>query len=264
MANWCRNFLTIEGKEKEVEEVVEFIKNDNGNKDEQIFDFNTILPSPKIFNEQDERLKDFWQSHGFDFDNKEDIMIRGWKYCQDNNLIPPESGFNSGGREWRNDNWGTRWNAYDVVLDLTKPGIVEYDFITTWTPPEPVVVALGNRFPNLFFRLYYRDLYFSWHGELVMKNGEVFNGYCEAISDEVFEDLNEPGRGYVIATPADESTINPIQKIAIDSLLDLRGYNYDQLSTGALGEVRDIDTLTNDEATKVIEYGNDLYRKDQS
>lgn len=62
----------------------------------------------------------------------------------------------------------------------------------------------------------------------------------------------------------DETTINkmnPIQGISIEALVSMRGYKYDQLSIGALGEVRDIDTLTHDEANKIIVYGNDLYRK---
>lgn len=58
--------------------------------------------------------------------------------------------------------------------------------------------------------------------------------------------------------------INPIQRIAIQALGDIRGYKYDQLSIGVLGEVQDINTLTQDEATKIIEYGNNLDRKDQN
>jgi hypothetical protein len=69
---------------------------------------------------------------------------------------------------------------------------------------------------------------------------------------------------YSLYTVIESKRASTIQKIAIESLEDIRGYKYDQLSISALGEVLDIDALTQDEADKIIEYGNNLDRKNQN
>jgi hypothetical protein len=69
---------------------------------------------------------------------------------------------------------------------------------------------------------------------------------------------------YSLYTVIESKRASTIQKIAIESLEDIRGYKYDQLSISALGEVLDINTLTQDEADKIIEYGNNLDRKNQN
>ena len=68
---------------------------------------------------------------------------------------------------------------------------------------------------------------------------------------------------YSLYTVIESKRASTIQKIAIDALQYV-GYKYDQLSIGALGEVRHIDTLTQYEASKIIEYGNNLDRKNQN
>ena len=48
----------------------------------------------------------------------------------------------SGGRnwyDWSRQNWGTKWNAYDVVVTA---GEVAFD--TAWSCPEPIVRALAK------------------------------------------------------------------------------------------------------------------------
>lgn len=269
MANWCFNNLKIEGTEKEIEEFVKFIKDENGDEHEQIFSFNATSPYPKIFREQDKRLKDFWQRHGFDFNGKRESRRYpegGWKYCRDNNLVPPRDGFDIGGCDWCWENWGTKVNAFDIDLDLTEPGIAVYNFITKWSPPIPVVFALGERFPDLTFHLqYYINLYDL--GVFVMKSGKVFESYWDNCPYKPIKELFESGLSNVISTTANETTdnrISDVQKIAIQSLEDMRGYKFDQLSMGVFGEVKDIDTLTKDEADKIIKYGNHLYKKSQN
>ncbi len=56
-------------------------------------------------------------------------------------------------------------------------------------------------------------------------------------------------------------SISNIQKIAIQSFHEMRGYKYEDLAQAALGKVPDVDTLTHDEAISVIQHGNDLYKK---
>jgi len=65
-----------------------------------------------------------------------------------------------------------------------------------------------------------------------------------------------------VETPSVDN-ISDVQKIAIQSLYDMRGYKYEDLAQKILGSVPDVNTLTHDQAVAVIQYGNDLYKKDK-
>jgi len=71
--------------------------------------------------------------------------------------------------------------------------------------------------------------------------------------------------GHVSATTETPSSdmISDVQKIAIQSMYDMRGYKYEDLAQSVLGSVIDVNTLTHDQAVSVIQYGNDLYKKDK-
>lgn len=58
--------------------------------------------------------------------------------------------------------------------------------------------------------------------------------------------------------------ISDVQKIAIQSLYDMRGYKYEDLATSVLGNAPDINTLTHEQAVGVIQYGNELYKKSKT
>jgi len=75
----------------------------------------------------------------------------------------------------------------------------------------------------------------------------------------IISDISEPNSGLEMTENFDG--ISDVQKIAIQSFYDMRGFKYEDLATGALDRVPDINTLTHDEAVSVIQYGNDLYKK---
>jgi hypothetical protein len=60
---------------------------------------------------------------------------------------------------------------------------------------------------------------------------------------------------------ADDAGISDVQLLAIDSLVETKGFKYEDLATHVLGEIRDVNSLTHDEAIAVIQYGNKLYRE---
>jgi len=64
-------------------------------------------------------------------------------------------------------------------------------------------------------------------------------------------------------TPSVDS-VSDVQKIAIQSLYDMRGYKFADLAQEVLGNVPDINTLTHDQAVAVIQHGNDLYKKSKT
>lgn len=47
---------------------------------------------------------------------------------------------------WCNAHWGTKWNAYDCTHNDTAH---EFEFLTAWCPPEPVIEKISERFPDI-------------------------------------------------------------------------------------------------------------------
>ena len=69
---------------------------------------------------------------------------------------------------WCMEHWGTKWNATDsqVCTDHSDPEHkylqitdqeAQFWFQTAWSPPVPVIVALGKLFPDLTFELGYGE-----------------------------------------------------------------------------------------------------------
>lgn len=56
--------------------------------------------------------------------------------------------------EWHNENWGTKWNAYDGYVKTGKSWI-RFVFSTAWAMPEPVIEQL--RVFGFDFELKYAD-----------------------------------------------------------------------------------------------------------
>lgn len=67
---------------------------------------------------------------------------------------------------WSIANWGTKWNAGDVVQDhIGERGFIIY-FSTAWSPPIPVIEALIDRFPDADIRLSYMESGVGFAGEV--------------------------------------------------------------------------------------------------
>lgn len=50
---------------------------------------------------------------------------------------------------WALANWGTKWNAYDCVLNYETEKYLEFCFNTAWSFPEPIFNKLAQLFPLL-------------------------------------------------------------------------------------------------------------------
>lgn len=160
MPNYCKNELFIEGQEKDIEE---FLVSD--------FDFNKFLPYPEHYHQMDKEYFDIRISQ--DLEN----YISKWGTDKD--------GFNSGGYDWRVENWGTKWNVNkkDVKIEETDFGI-KISFDTAWTPPSPVIVAMAKQFPKLDFWLEYFERGMEFCGGFRCLGSETWNDYHE---DEPFK-----------------------------------------------------------------------------
>ena len=80
-------------------------------------------------------------------DNKEDPKF-------DFSKIIPFPDHMQNGYEWCVANWGTKWNAYDVLFRNYDNHII-VTFQTPWRPPIPVLLRLHVLFPLLTFNVEY-------------------------------------------------------------------------------------------------------------
>jgi len=162
MPNWCENDLMVEGKTKDVLAFCQGIG--------EGLDFNSFIPYPKEFKEMDDiRLK--WLENNTLPGGQ---MKPGVSYAD-----APNDGYNSGGYNWCINNWGTKWGAYEVVIDdVSNYGdgaSVVIHFNTAWYTCKPVVVEMSKRFPQLEFDLRYYEQGMGFHGRMVCKGGEILS-----------------------------------------------------------------------------------------
>lgn len=88
---------------------------------------------------------------------------------------------------WNIENWGTKWNAYNIERRDDET----LKFETAWAMPEPVIVALSKKFPDVEINVQYADE--NWghnYGAVTYKNGELIEGDHEHLGaggDEAME-----------------------------------------------------------------------------
>jgi len=87
--------------------------------------------------------------------------------------------------EWSIENWGTKWNARDSELfAYERAGEVEIAFETAWSPPLPVINAMGRMFPDHSFRLEYREGGVGFQGCVVVKGKDCTQWEDEYCAEE--------------------------------------------------------------------------------
>ena len=111
MPNDCYNSLTIEANPETIEKILSFVKSD-----ESAFDFNKIIPMPDYIYDGNVGTKE-----------KEIYGKYNWY-------------------DWSRENWGTKWNAYDI--ETSNDG---FSFYTACSPAYPVIERLAFLFPEADF-----------------------------------------------------------------------------------------------------------------
>ena len=60
--------------------------------------------------------------------------------------------------DWRNQNWGTKWDCYDLTIDEDEmPYGFTAEFNTAWCPPEEVASAIKEQFDDLSVSWFYDE-----------------------------------------------------------------------------------------------------------
>ena len=87
-------------------------------------------------------------------------------------------------RDWRINNWGTKWNAYETDIDCFD-GSVVLSFYTANHGAIPVIKKLVEMFPNLEFFYKYADEVIACNcGEAYGVDGNASFNFTEDDSDE--------------------------------------------------------------------------------
>lgn len=87
--------------------------------------------------------------------------------------------------DWRIDNWGTKWNAYDNKMigdDTIK-------FETAWSAPEPVMLKLSESYPGIRIEHWWADEDLGNNcGHRVYHGGKIVEGdYHDDCSNAAYE-----------------------------------------------------------------------------
>ena len=174
MPNWCDNDLIVSiGRSPTKEEKTtriyslkrfkEFAKRHTTD----AINTNQFVPYPKEFATKDKAYHKV-------MDEVDKLPQEERKKWFENNT-PPKDGFNSGGYEWCQINWGSKWGIChsELVSEDYKRGIITYRFDSPWSPPAQVIVAMSKKFPDLEFTLKYFECGMAFKGMFKTKAGEV-------------------------------------------------------------------------------------------
>ena len=142
MPNWCRNRVTVFGKEEDISKISDIFSDKKS-----IFD--RIIQSPdwkRLPNEKGEfpKLRQELNKDGSVFYETYDF---------------PDGKNDDRWYHWNIQNWGTKWDitADSVEMESYDSEQLEIEFATAWSPPEPICKKLRQMFPELSFSWFYDE-----------------------------------------------------------------------------------------------------------
>jgi hypothetical protein len=157
MPNWTSNTIRAEGDETDLRAFLEAVK-----WQDQIFDFNRIIPMPELVRHA---------FHGWRTVEGQDVSA--WYQIDPEDISFDEKGARrftpeeeaalrdigySNWYDWSIAKWGTKWNACDPALlaGSAADGFIEIMFDTAWDAPVPVMEKMFEMFPRLSFTCSWR------------------------------------------------------------------------------------------------------------
>lgn len=129
MPNWCNNQVTFSGTTEDINNIIEFVEGDM-----DLVDGSLIVEPFSL-----------------------DAIIP----------MPADLLVGDDWYGWRNENWGTKWDATNGdMFDDSKEGFVSYIFDTAWSPPEPIYNALKEKYPEVRISWFYDEPGMGFSGYL--------------------------------------------------------------------------------------------------
>lgn len=218
MSNHVKSIVTVLGKDEDVKEFFDRIRQDPENKnnsdDEVDFDFNRIIPTPPEIKlpegesgtpmDVEEWVKYFCHLNNYPLHDyyygqvylkprppmsRRDLGhdFRPWderkfKLFQHFIKAVEATGFIDW-HGWKCHHWGTKWNCYDSYVE----GNV-LTFQTAWSFPRPVFEKIAEMFPNLTFEIKFADEDFGNNcNEFKIIHGQIMEPIGFENKDKAFE-----------------------------------------------------------------------------
>ena len=211
MPNHITNIVRLSGNDSDVQKLLSSVRSD-----ESEFDFNQIVSIPdelrdttaptRIISEEAYARKE----RGITQKMSDDLKN---KYGADNWY------------EWTCNNWGTKWNAYDIFVDG-----YDIQFDTAWSTPDPIFRILSEQHPNVLIHVRYADEDFGYNvGEYEFEGGILVGeiipegGSVEAI--EMAMDITGDNEYYIWDAPCEwtEEDLDSSWSDAIIQIIHKRG-----------------------------------------
>lgn len=85
----------------------------------------------------------------------------------------PRMSLNDPLSNWFVDNWGTKWDAINPIVETHKRNKIVLIFYTAWTLPDKWLEHIFSMFPELKFNLVWADEDFPSSGYICTKNNSV-------------------------------------------------------------------------------------------
>ena len=77
---------------------------------------------------------------------------------------------------WRNKNWGTKWDINDDELhSVYDEDIVQYSYPTAWSPNTPFWEFMSAKFPELDITHHYDEPGMCFKGVATYKAGQIYD-----------------------------------------------------------------------------------------
>ena len=90
--------------------------------------------------------------------------------------------------EWRNANWGTKWNAMNVSKEVVSEDNVIIEFETAWDYPMPIFKKISRKFMGYVNCEYAEEQMYLFVGSMDFFNGHLIGfNECEDNSEEARE-----------------------------------------------------------------------------
>ena len=144
MPNHVKNKMTISGNPESIDRLLAKVTTS-----ESQFDFNGIIPMP-------------------------DDIFKGNLGYEERRMYGAKNWY-----DWSWDNWGTKWNAYEITVERDYDDQLRVEFLTAWSEPEPIFYALNEQYPDL-------DIYVEFANEDLGRDCGVFQN-----GDLIYYDDNE-------------------------------------------------------------------------
>ena len=141
MPNHCYNRVSFySDNEREIKEIYDIFENGTNPKTEQTV-FGSFIPEPN------------WKTTP----NKDGELPVDRKSPYPPHF-PKSGATDDRWYNWRNQNWGTKWDCYDLSTDEDElPNGFEASFNTAWCPPEEVCYALKEKFEGMSVSWFYDE-----------------------------------------------------------------------------------------------------------